>query len=77
LGQEAINENDFLTMRWKNPKNDKQQCFGTNQGLTSLENYIGLLNPDEYKIKSQEVITTSGKYFEVISRIDMKVFNLN
>jgi len=75
LGSEVISENNFLTITWENPKSN-QTSFGSNQGLNLSASYISLLNPDEYKNKSQEVITRSDATFELLTRINKKTFNL-
>ena len=55
LANEFIDDNEFLTMTWINPKGN-QTSFGTNQGLNLSASYISLLNDDKYKDQSQELI---------------------
>ena len=75
LGNEVISGNEFLTMIWTNPKSN-QTSFGSNKGLYLSASYISLLNDDKYKDKSQEVISRTDNTFELITRIDRKIFNL-
>jgi TPR repeat protein len=75
LANEFIDNNEFLTMTWTNPKGN-QTSFGSNQGLNLSASYISLLNDDNYKDKSQELIAHSDNTFELITRIDRKIFNL-
>jgi hypothetical protein len=76
LANEFIDDNEFLTMIWKNPKSDKTTSFGSNKGLNLSASYISLLNDDKYKDKSQELLTNSDNVFELITRVDRKIFNL-
>lgn len=76
LANEFIDNNEFLTMIWINPKSDKTTSFGSNKGLNLSASYISLLNDDKYKDKSQELLANSDNVFEVITRIDRKIFNL-
>ena len=75
LANEFIDDNEFLTMIWTNPKGN-QTSFGTKEGLNLSASYISLLNDDKYKDKSQELITHADKTFELITRINRKNFNL-
>lgn len=75
LGSEVINGNDFLTMKWENPKSNKPSV-GTNKGLELSASYISLLNPDECKEESQEVMSRDDNFFQLITRINKETFNL-